>query len=70
MCAKNLVLVVYSEKKTVLDLLDRQAEVRAVQLISKYFYGRIGVLQDSVAILGRYIRRVLNLATFPQLRGL
>ena len=28
MCAENLVLAVYSEKKTVLDLLDRQAEVR------------------------------------------
>jgi hypothetical protein len=28
MCAENLVFVVDSEKKTVLDLLDRQAEVR------------------------------------------
>jgi len=27
MCGENLVLVVYSEKKTVLDLLGRQAEV-------------------------------------------
>ena len=33
MCAENLVLVVYSEKKTDLDLLERQEEVRVVQLI-------------------------------------
>lgn len=69
MCAENLVLVGYSEKKTVLDLLDSQAEVRVVQLISKYYYGRIGFPQAySVAILED--RSVGYLATFPQLQRL
>lgn len=68
MCAENLVFVVYSEKKTVLDLLDRQAEVRFVQFISEYYYGRIGVPQASVGIL-RDIS-VGYLANFPQLQRL
>ena len=37
MCAQNLVLGVNSEKKAVLDTLQRQAAVTAVQLISKYY---------------------------------
>jgi hypothetical protein len=68
MCAENLVLVGYNEKKTVLDLLDSQAEVRFFQLISKYYYGRIGVPQASVAILE--VRSVGYLTTFPQLQRL
>jgi 5-keto 4-deoxyuronate isomerase len=67
MCAENLLLVVYSEKKTVLDLLERQ-EVRVVQLISKYYYGRIGVPQAFVAILEDI--SVGYLAMFPQLQRL
>jgi hypothetical protein len=68
MYAENLVLVVYSEKKAVLDHRDRQAEVRFAKLISKYYYRKIGVLQASVAILEN--RSVGYLATFPQLQRL
>jgi hypothetical protein len=44
------VLVVYRENKAVLDPLERQAAVRAVQHNSKYYHGRICVPLASIAI--------------------